>query len=82
MPIGWECAGVSEIDPFACAVLAHRHPHVPNLGDITKITEMQIAALGHIDLVVFGSPCQDLSVAVPVMRWIGQKIDVALLFQE
>ena len=63
VPIGWECAGVSEIDPFACAVLAHRHPHVPNLGDITKITEMQIAALGHIDLVVFGSPCQDLSVA-------------------
>ena len=63
LPIGWECAGVSEIDPFACAVLAHRHPHVPNLGDITKITEMQIAALGHIDLVVFGSPCQDLSVA-------------------
>ena len=63
VPIGWECAGVSEIDPFACAVLAHRHPHVPNLGDITKITEMQIAALGHIDLIVFGSPCQDLSVA-------------------
>lgn len=63
LPLGWECAGVSEIDPFACAVLAHRHPHVPNLGDITKITEMQIAALGHIDLIVFGSPCQDLSVA-------------------
>lgn len=62
-PLGWECAGVAEIDPFACAVLAHRHPHVPNLGDITKITEMQIAALGHIDLIVFGSPCQDLSVA-------------------
>lgn len=63
VPIGWECAGVSEIDPFACAVLAHRHPTVKNLGDITKITEMQIAALGHIDLIVFGSPCQDLSVA-------------------
>lgn len=63
LPLGWECAGVAEIDPFACAVLAHRHPHVPNLGDITKITEMQIAALGHIDLIVFGSPCQDLSIA-------------------
>ena len=61
--LGWECAGVAEIDPFACAVLTHRHPHVPNLGDITKITEMQIAALGHIDLIVFGSPCQDLSIA-------------------
>ncbi len=54
---------MSEIDPFACAVLKHRHPRVPNLGDITKVTEMQVAALGHIDLVVFGSPCQDLSVA-------------------
>lgn len=62
-PLGWECAGVAEIDPFACAVLAHHHPSIPNLGDITKVTEMQIAALGHIDLVVFGSPCQDLSVA-------------------
>ena len=62
-PLGWECVGVSEIDPFACAVLKHRHPRVPNLGDITKVTEMQVAALGHIDLVVFGSPCQDLSVA-------------------
>ena len=63
VPIGWECAGVSEIDPFACAVLAHRHPKVKNLGDITKITAAQIAELGHIDLIVFGSPCQDLSVA-------------------
>ena len=62
-PLGWECVGVAEIDPFACAVLKHRHPRVPNLGDITKVTEMQVAALGHIDLVVFGSPCQDLSVA-------------------
>lgn len=62
-PIGWECAAVSEIEPFPCAVLAHRYPGVPNLGDVTKVTEAQIAALGQIDLVVFGSPCQDLSVA-------------------
>ena len=62
-PLGWTCAGVSEIDPFACALLAQRHPHVPNLGDITRITEADIAALGLVDLVVFGSPCQDLSVA-------------------
>jgi DNA (cytosine-5)-methyltransferase 1 len=44
-------------------VLAHHHPDVPNLGDVTKITEADIQALGHIDLVVFGSPCQDLSIA-------------------
>lgn len=62
-PLGWECVAVSEIEPFPCAVLAHHYPTVPNLGDVTKVTEADIAALGPIDLVVFGSPCQDLSVA-------------------
>ena len=61
--LGWECAGVAEIEPFPCQLLKKKYPKVPNLGDITKITEDDIAALGRIDLVVFGSPCQDLSVA-------------------
>lgn len=61
--LGWECVGVSEIEPGPCATLKHHYPHVPNLGNVTLITEDQIAALGRIDLVVFGSPCQDLSVA-------------------
>ena len=62
-PLGWECAAVAEIEPFPCAVLAHHYPNVPNLGDVTKITEEDIKNLGQIDLVVFGSPCQNLSVA-------------------
>lgn len=62
-PLGWECVGVSEIEPFPCAVLAHHYPDVPNLGDVTKITEQQIKDLGQIDLIVFGSPCQNLSIA-------------------
>lgn len=62
-PLGWECVGVAEIEPFPCAVLAHHYPDVPNLGSVTDITDEQIAALGPIDLVVGGSPCQDLSVA-------------------
>jgi DNA (cytosine-5)-methyltransferase 1 len=62
-PLGWECAAVSEIDPFCCALLGHHYPHVPNLGDVTKISRSQIEGLGPIDLVVFGSPCQDLSIA-------------------
>lgn len=62
-PLGWECVAVSEIEPFPCAVLEHHYPNVPNLGDVTKITEQQIKDLGQIDLVVFGSPCQNLSVA-------------------
>jgi DNA (cytosine-5)-methyltransferase 1 len=53
----------SEIEPFPCAVLAHHYPEVPNLGDVSKITEEMVKSLGHIDLVVFGSPCTDLSVA-------------------
>lgn len=62
-PLGWECAAVAEIEKFPCAVLAHRFPHVPNLGDVSRIGPEEIAALGRIDLVVFGSPCQDLSIA-------------------
>ena len=61
--LGWEPVAFSEIEPFPCAVLAHHYPDIPNLGDVTKITEEQIKELGPIDLVVFGSPCQDLSVA-------------------
>lgn len=62
-PLGWECAAVAEIEPFPCAVLAHHYPDVPNLGDVSRIGPEEIAALGRIDLVVFGSPCQDLSIA-------------------
>ena len=36
---------------------------MPNLGSVLDITKETIALLGHIDLVIFGSPCQDLSVA-------------------
>ena len=61
--LGWECVAVAEIDPFCNTLLAHYYPNTPNLGDVSKITEDDIKALGDIDLIVFGSPCQDLSVA-------------------
>ena len=61
-PLGWECVAFSEIDKAACSVLRHHYPYVPNLGDVTKITGEHVADLG-ADLVVFGFPCQDLSVA-------------------
>jgi DNA (cytosine-5)-methyltransferase 1 len=63
LPLGWECVAVSEIDPFACAVLKHHFPDVPNLGDVCRIDEKVIRSLGQIDLVVFGFPCSDLSEA-------------------
>lgn len=53
----------SEVDAYACRVLAKHWPSVPNLGDITKITEADLERLGPIDLVCGGFPCQDLSVA-------------------
>lgn len=62
-PLGWTPVAFAEIDPFACAVLAQRFPDVPNLGDVTRITAAQIGALGPIDVVIGGSPCQDLSIA-------------------
>lgn len=62
-PLGWTTVAVAEIDPAACAVLGHRLPDVPNLGDVRAVTGAQIAALGPIDVVIGGSPCQDLSVA-------------------
>jgi DNA (cytosine-5)-methyltransferase 1 len=62
-PLGWLPVAFAEIEPFPCAVLAHHYPDVPNLGSVTDITDEQIKALGPIDLVVGGSPCQDLSVA-------------------
>ena len=62
-PLGWKCVGFAEIESFPCKVLVHHYPDVPNLGDVTKITEADIMCLGNIDIIIFGSPCQDLSVA-------------------
>ena len=62
-PLGWGCAGVAEVEPAACQLLRHRLPGVLNLGNVTKVTAEVIAKLGHLDVVIGGSPCQDLSVA-------------------
>ncbi len=62
-PLGWEPVAFAEFEDFPKAVLAYHYPNVPDLGDVTKITKEMIIALGHIDIVVGGSPCQDLSMA-------------------
>lgn len=62
-PLGWKAAWLSEIDPFANAVLAHRYPGVPNLGDMTKIHENETFNNEEIDILVGGTPCQSFSVA-------------------
>ena len=78
MPLGWEAAWFSEIEPFPCAVLKERFPNVPNLGDMTKIQveNMEngdqkftgedgtvVVIRGGVDLLVGGTPCQSFSVA-------------------
>lgn len=62
-PLGWEPAWFAEVDPFCNALLAHRYPDVPNLGDVSAITPAMIQAHGPVDVVIAGFPCQDLSVA-------------------
>ena len=61
-PLGWRCAWTSEIEPFPIAVVDH-HYGLPNLGDMTKITEADVEKHGRIDLLVGGTPCQSFSVA-------------------
>lgn len=62
-PLGWECVAVAEILPFQSSIIEKNHPNLLNLGDVRKIDADTIKSLGKIDIVVFGSPCQDLSVA-------------------
>ena len=63
-PLGWEPVAFCEVDAFPSAVLAHRWPHVPNLGDITKVDWSEYArGKRKPDVVVGGSPCQSFSVA-------------------
>jgi DNA (cytosine-5)-methyltransferase 1 len=57
-PLGWRPKWFAEIAEFPSAVLAHRHPDVPNLGDFSTIGEDH----GPIDLLVGGTPCQAFSV--------------------
>ena len=61
MPLGWEPAWFSEIEPFPCAVLKERFPSILNLGDMTKINGKKYA--GTVDILVGGTPCQGFSVA-------------------
>ena len=50
----------SEIEPYPLRVTAARFPGMKQLGDVTKIDG---ASIDPVDVITFGSPCQDLSVA-------------------
>ena len=89
-PLGWEPVFFSEIEPFPCAVLAHRYGSnlpgevlaaggVPNLGDMTQFREWPDYA---IDLLVGGTPCQDYSVAGLRKGLAGDRGRLTLTFVE
>ncbi len=61
--LGWQAQWFSEIEAFPSAVLAHRFPSVPNLGDMTKLHTRSEFNDRPIDLLVGGTPCQSFSVA-------------------
>lgn len=67
--VAWESLGFipawfAEIEPFPCAVLAHHWPHIPNLGDMTKIaTAIPHGEVEAPEILVGGTPCQAFSVA-------------------
>jgi DNA (cytosine-5)-methyltransferase 1 len=64
-PLGGLLAGItplwaSEIEPFPIRVTTKRLPSVKHLGDINSIRGDEIEP---VDIITFGSPCTDMSVA-------------------
>ena len=61
---GGEVAWVSDIDPGASQIIAHRMPGVPNLGDLTTTDWHQVLdTFGRPHIVTGGYPCQPFSAA-------------------
>ncbi|NLO33228.1 MAG: DNA cytosine methyltransferase, partial [Candidatus Hydrogenedentes bacterium] len=64
-PLGGLISGItpvwaSEIEPFPIRVTTKRIPDMKHLGDISKINGGEIEP---VDIITFGSPCTDLSIA-------------------
>lgn len=64
-PLGGLLAGItpvwaSEVEPFAVRVTSKRLPYMKHYGDISSISG---AELEPVDIITFGSPCQDMSIA-------------------
>ena len=49
-----------EFDEAPSKILAHHWPHVPNLGDVTKVDWAQVEP---VDIITGGFPCQPFSTA-------------------
>ena len=64
-PLGGLLSGItpvwaSEIEPFPIRVTTKRLPFMKHYGDVSK---MDGADVEPVDIITFGSPCQDMSIA-------------------
>ena len=57
---GIEPVWASEVEPYPIAVTKERFPGMKHLGNIINVNGAEIEP---VDIITFGSPCQDLSVA-------------------
>ena len=57
---GIEPVYASEVEPYPIAVTKSRFPNMKHLGDVSMVNGADIVP---VDIITFGSPCQDMSVA-------------------
>lgn len=57
---GIEPVYAAEVEPYPIAVTKSRFPNMKHLGDASRIKGAEIEP---VDIITFGSPCQDMSVA-------------------
>ncbi|XP_076176903.1 DNA methyltransferase 3 isoform X2 [Ptiloglossa arizonensis] len=73
----------SEIDPDALMVSAsHFGDRIVHLGDVMDITREKIKEMTPIDLLIGGSPCNDLSLANPARLGLYDPKGTGVLFFE
>ena len=71
--INFEIVNYCEVDKYASRAysLIHHVPETLNLGDITKVNEESLPT--DIDLITYGFPCQDISIAGNRAGFINDK---------
>lgn len=57
---GIEPVWAAEVEPYPIAVTRSRFPNMKHLGSVTDVHGADVVP---VDIITFGSPCQDLSVA-------------------
>ena len=83
LSIPYELVGYCEIDKYASKAysIIHNVPESLNFGDITLINEKQLPK--DIDLVTYGFPCQDISLAGKQKGFeVGNAADGTLLIRK